>query len=162
MSTTLGLVRKTLANSTACPAAARAPVAFHVSVAQTPILYDADCGFCRAALAAVLLWDHERRLRPVAIQGREGATLLSGMDEEARLASWHLVPPGEAPLSAGSAFPAVFRRMPGGEPFAALTERFPHAAERGYRWVAENRTALSKLVPGAVKRRADTLVAERS
>ncbi len=131
-------------------------------MAQTPILYDADCGFCRAVLAGVLLWDRERRLRPVTIQGAEGSALLAGMDEQSRLESWHLVVQGEAPVSAGSAFPGVLRRLPCGEPFATLAERFPRAAERGYRWVAENRTALSKLVPGAVKHRADTLVAERS
>ncbi len=129
---------------------------------RTPILYDADCGFCRAVLAGVLLWDRERGLRPVTIQGTEGAALLAGMNEETRLASWHLVPPGEVPVSAGAAFPAVFRRLPGGGPFAALAERFPRVADRGYRWVAENRTALSKLVPGAVKRRADGVVAARS
>jgi len=129
---------------------------------RTPILYDADCGFCRTVLAAVLLWDRARRLRPVTIQGEEGSALLAGMDEEARLASWHLAPPGGTPVSAGAAFPAVFRKLPGGEPFAVIAARFPGAVERGYRWVAEHRTALSKLVPPAVKRRADRLVVERS
>ena len=129
---------------------------------RTPILYDTDCGFCRALLAGILVWDRERSLRPVPIQSEEGVALLTGMDEQRRLASWHLVPPGERPLSAGAALPAVFRNLPAGEPLARMFERFPNASERAYEWVADHRAPLSKLVPGALKRRADGIVSNRS
>ena len=128
---------------------------------RTPILYDADCGFCRVLLAATLAWDRRGSLKPVAIQSREGAALLGELDEEERMASWHLAPPG-GPVSAGAAFPLVFRELPGGEPLARLSERFPGASQRGYEWVAHNRSTLSKLVPAAVKRHADGVVRHRS
>ena len=103
---------------------------------RTPILYDEDCGFCRVLLAAALVWDRRRSLRPVPIQGPEGTALLAGLDSEQRMASWHLAPPGASPVSAGAAFGPVFRRLPGGEPLARLSERFPGASQRGYEWVA--------------------------
>jgi predicted DCC family thiol-disulfide oxidoreductase YuxK len=55
------------------------------------ILYDADCGFCRWSLGKLLAWDRPRRLRPVALQDPEADALLGGMEEERRMASWHLV-----------------------------------------------------------------------
>jgi len=132
-------------------------------VEQIPILYDGDCGFCRATLGVLLTWDRRRRFRPVAIQSEEGARLLDGMPAEQRLASAHAVIPGApGPVSAGAAAAPVLRELPAGEPFAALADRLPRATERGYRWVADHRSSLSRLVPGALKERADALVRERS
>ena len=37
-----------------------------------PVLYDADCGFCKWSLDKLLAWDRRQRLRPVAIQSAEG------------------------------------------------------------------------------------------
>ena len=128
---------------------------------RTPILYDADCGLCKALLAGVLLWDRSEKLRPVPIVGSEGSRLLAGMEEDRRLASCHLVPPGDAPLSAGAAVAPLLRDLPGGAPLAAAAARLPTATSRSYEWVAANRSRLSRLVPGAAKRRADELIARR-
>jgi predicted DCC family thiol-disulfide oxidoreductase YuxK len=142
------------------------------------ILYDPDCGFCRVCVALVLRWDREGRLRPVALGTEEANTMLAGMPEAEQMASWHLVnprwwvngaenatnthhPEGAAPVwSAGAAFSPLFRLLPGGVPLARLTDRFPAAANRGYRWVADHRTAFGKPLPDGLKRWADRVISE--
>ena len=130
-------------------------------MAQTRLLYDSDCGFCRWCLGKVLAWDRSRSLRPVAIQSEQGDRLLAGMPKEERLASWHLVDGGGTVRSAGAAFPGLFRRLPGGAPLAALSSRAPRTTDRAYRWVAGNRSRWGKLVTDGAKRRADRRIAER-
>lgn len=130
---------------------------------HVPILYDDDCRFCRAALAILLTWDRNGLLRPVAIQSKEGARLLAAIPGDERLESAHAVLPGEPGLvSGGAAAGPVLRLLPGGAFLGDLADRLPGASDRGYRWVAENRTRLSRLVPGALKDRADAIVRERS
>jgi predicted DCC family thiol-disulfide oxidoreductase YuxK len=131
-------------------------------MATMTLLYDRDCGFCRWCLGKVLAWDRRRSLRPVPIQSEEADRLLEGMPGEERLASWHLVDGDGTVRSAGAAFPSLFRRLPGGVPFAALTARAPRATDRGYRWVAGHRSLWGKLVTDGAKRRADERIAERS
>ena len=109
------------------------------------ILYDPDCGFCRVCVAVLLKWDRDDRLRPAP-----------GED----LDSWRLILPDETVLSAGAAFSPLLRLLPGGAPLARLTDRFPGAAERGYRWVADHRSAFGKPLPAAVKRWADRVISE--
>ena len=129
---------------------------------RTPILYDTDCRFCRAALGLLLTWDRRQVLRPVAIQSEEGARLLAEIPEDDRLLSAHAVMPGDAGLvSGGAAAGPVLRLLPAGAPLADLADRIPGATDRGYRWVAENRGRLSRLVPGVLKDQADGLVRER-
>jgi predicted DCC family thiol-disulfide oxidoreductase YuxK len=130
-------------------------------VARTPVLYDADCGFCRLSMGAVLAWDRRRRLRPVALQDPEADTLLAGMDRERRMASWHLVDDGGAVVSAGPAAGPLLRRLPGGRWPAALLARFPKATNHAYELVSEHRSALGRLVPHALARRADAVIARR-
>jgi predicted DCC family thiol-disulfide oxidoreductase YuxK len=110
-----------------------------------PILYDPDCGFCRVCVAAVLRWDRHDRLRPVPGEN---------------LDSWQLILPDGSVRSAGAAFSPLFRLLPGGAPFARLADRFPGPAERGYRWVADRRSAFGRPIPAAVKRWADRVISE--
>jgi predicted DCC family thiol-disulfide oxidoreductase YuxK len=119
------------------------------------VLYDADCGFCKWLLSGILRWDRRRRLlRPVALQSAEADELLPDLTEHERMASWHLISPGAERWSAGAALPPMLRLLPGGRAPAAMFARFPRATERGYRWVADHRTGLSKLVPERLKQRA--------
>jgi predicted DCC family thiol-disulfide oxidoreductase YuxK len=122
-----------------------------------PVLYDPDCGFCRVTLALLLRWDTRGRLRPVALGTEEARSLLSGMSEEEQMKSWHLVEPGGV-YSAGAAFPPVFSRLPGGRPFALVTERFPSASERAYRWVAHHRSLLGRPFPARARRWTDRVI----
>ena len=109
------------------------------------VLYDRDCGFCKWALNKILVWDRRQRLRPVAIQSEEGNHLLAAIAPERRLESWHLVADGEV-RSAGAAAPQLFQALPGGRPLAALLRASPRSTERAYRWVAEHRALLARLL----------------
>jgi predicted DCC family thiol-disulfide oxidoreductase YuxK len=112
---------------------------------QLAVLYDRDCGFCKWALDKLLAWDRRHRLRPVAIQSEEGQRLLAGIVPERRLESWHLVCDGEI-RSAGGAAPQLFEALPGGRPLATLLRAFPRLTERAYRWVADHRELLARLL----------------
>ena len=122
-----------------------------------PVLYDAECGLCRTLLAGLLRWDRGGRLRPVALQLPEADQLLAGLTPTARMGSWHLVSPAGERFSGGAALPPLLRLLPGGRAPAAAFARFPGLTDRGYRWVAEHRVGLSRLLPGRLKRRADRL-----
>jgi predicted DCC family thiol-disulfide oxidoreductase YuxK len=122
-----------------------------------PVLYDPDCGFCRVSLALLLRWDTRGKLRPVALGTEEADGLLSGMPEEERMASWHLVEAGTV-HSAGAAFPPVFARLPGGAPLARVTERFPGAADRIYRWVADHRMLLGRPISRSARGWANRVI----
>jgi predicted DCC family thiol-disulfide oxidoreductase YuxK len=122
----------------------------------TPILYDPDCGFCRVCVALVLTWDRARRLVPVPLGGAEANDLLRGMPEAEQMASWHLADPEIR--SGGAAFSVLFRLLPGGTPFALVAERFPGAADKAYRWVADRRGAFGRVVPQRVRRWADRVI----
>jgi predicted DCC family thiol-disulfide oxidoreductase YuxK len=125
------------------------------------VLYDGDCGFCKWLLAGLLRLDRARRLRPVALQREAASALLSDLDPEQRMASWHLVSPDGARRSGGEALPPLLRLLPGGRVPAAAFARFPGLTAGGYRWVAAHRSQLSRFVPRGAKRRADARVRER-
>lgn len=120
------------------------------------VLYDADCGLCRTLLAPLLSWDRGR-LRPLPLQSSGANALLADLTPKQRMASWHLVSPSGQRWSAGTALPPLLRLLPGGRAPAAAFARFPTATERGYRWVAEHRFGLARLLPAQLKRRADYL-----
>ncbi len=125
------------------------------------VLYDADCGLCAWAVAALLAWDRGGRLRPGAIQGPDGRRLLANLEPQERLSAWHLIGPEGARGSGGAAIAPLLRLLPGGAPGAAAVSLSPDLTERGYRWVAEHRTGLSRLLPGRAKQRA-RLAVERA
>ena len=125
------------------------------------LLYDSDCGFCRWSLGKVLAWDRRGRIRPVSLQSKEAEQLLAGMPDERRFGSWHLVDSERELHSAGAGIAPLLRLLPGGRPFAAMAARLPRAMERGYGWIAGNRSRWGKLVTGGAKRRADRRIAER-
>jgi predicted DCC family thiol-disulfide oxidoreductase YuxK len=126
------------------------------------VLYDTDCGFCRWSLAKLLLWDWRGVLRPVALQDQEAASLLAGMSEEERMASWHLVDAAGEVRSAGAALPGLLRLLPGGSPLAFVAERAPRLRDRGYHWVAGRRSWFGRLLSERAKRRADLRIAARA
>jgi predicted DCC family thiol-disulfide oxidoreductase YuxK len=109
----------------------------------------------------VLAWDRRRALRPVALSSPEADRLLAGMAPADRMASWHLVAREGRVCSAGAAFAPLARALPGGAPLAALAERFPRAAERAYRAVADRRSAFGRSITAGARRRADRRIASR-
>jgi predicted DCC family thiol-disulfide oxidoreductase YuxK len=114
-----------------------------------PILYDADCGFCRWSLAQVLRLDRRHVLRPVALQDPEATALLPGKTDEERMASWHLVGADGRVYSGGAAFAQLLRLVPGGGPAARAVARFPRLADMAYRAVADRRSFLGRLIPAS-------------
>jgi predicted DCC family thiol-disulfide oxidoreductase YuxK len=113
-------------------------------MSEAVLLYDADCGFCSRAVDAVLAWDREGALRPVALQSPEADRLLSGLSEQTRMASWHLVIDGSV-HSGGAVAAPLLRLLPGGRPPASIAAAFPALTERAYRLVARNRDGLGRL-----------------
>ena len=108
------------------------------------VLYDEDCGFCRWSLDRLLRWDRRGRLRATPIQSEEADRLLADLNEEDRLASWHLVTPGGRRYSGGAAAAPMARLLPAGAPVAFVAQSFPRTTDRLYRWVARNRDALGR------------------
>jgi predicted DCC family thiol-disulfide oxidoreductase YuxK len=126
------------------------------------VLYDADCNICKTITETLLTWDAGRgRLRPVPIQSDEGAALLHDVPEELRLASFHLIDSDGHVVSGGPALARLFRQLPGGLVVARALEFSPDASARGYDWVARNRVALSRFIPGRVKALANRRLAAR-
>lgn len=115
-------------------------------MSSTVLLYDADCGFCRWAVSRILVWQRGGGIRAVALQDEEAATLLTGMDEAERMASWHLVVPGGTVHSAGTAVAPILRRLPGGAFPARVAGAFPGGVGWVYAWVAGHRNLLGRLV----------------
>jgi predicted DCC family thiol-disulfide oxidoreductase YuxK len=125
------------------------------------VLYDAECGFCTWALSILLRWDRARRLRPTALQQPEADHLLADVPAAERMASWHLLSPAGVRHSGGAAIPQVLRLLPGGRLAAVPFAHLPRLTEEAYRWVAEHRSGLSRLIPTTAKRNAGRRVQER-
>ena len=123
------------------------------------VLYDADCGFCRSALAALLRLDRDRRLLPVTIQGPDGERLLGHLTPDQRLASAHVVTPDGRVHSGGDAVVPIARVLPGMGPVAVLAGTLAGPTRWGYRQVAANRTRLGRLVPQRRRARATEAIA---
>ena len=131
-------------------------------MADAIVLYDADCGLCRASLALILAWDTSGRLRAVALQDEEADRLLAHLSPDERMASWHLVNADGTVRSGGQALAPLFGLLPGGRAPSALARRFPAAADHGYRWVADHRSQLGRLIPARVRRRAEAALQKRA
>ncbi len=133
-------------------------------MAAARILYDADCGFCKACVGALLTWDRRQQLRPVKLQSAEAEQILPGLDAETRMASWHLVVgPGDSVYSAGEAFKPLFSLLPGGRPLARVVDALPQSAvDEAYRWVADHRAWFGRPLPDAAKRRAAERIEARA
>jgi predicted DCC family thiol-disulfide oxidoreductase YuxK len=122
------------------------------SAEQAWLLYDADCGLCKFAVARVLELDRARRFRPLALQDAKAAALLPGLSEEERMRSFHVVDPDGTVHSAGDGVASVFPPL----------KRAPRLASRAYWLVADNRDRLGKLLPGAVRRQAERRIDARA
>jgi predicted DCC family thiol-disulfide oxidoreductase YuxK len=126
------------------------------------LIYDSDCGFCRWSLALVLRADRRRTLTPLALGTAEADDRLHDLRPEQRAASWHLIAPDGRRQSAGAAAPPLLTLLPGGRIPAAVLARAPALTDRSYRWIAGNRSRLSRLLPSGAKLRASRTIGERT
>jgi predicted DCC family thiol-disulfide oxidoreductase YuxK len=117
------------------------------------VLYDGECGFCRASLGWLLRWDRRGRLEPVALQSARAADILAELSEEERMDSWHLVSPDGERWSAGAAAPQLLRLLPGGRVPARVLDAAPGITERAYRFAARHRGSLGRALKNPLKSR---------
>ena len=121
---------------------------------KAALVYDGECGLCRAAVRAVRSLDRESRIEPVAAQSPAARELTPGMSEEERLSSFHLVEDGEV-RSGPQALAPTLRLLPPLDPAASLLERNRTAyrmAAAAYHWITPRRHRLARLLPDRWKR----------
>jgi predicted DCC family thiol-disulfide oxidoreductase YuxK len=131
-----------------------------VAATSTRLYYAADCGFCRWALAWILRWDRARRLQPVAIESADGDRDLGDLGPS-RLESWHLVR-GVERYSGGRAIAPLLGELPGGSVLEPIARRLEFALVPVYRWIADHRAGIARLIPRRSAIRADALVESRA
>jgi predicted DCC family thiol-disulfide oxidoreductase YuxK len=136
------------------PRDATASGAAHRPPERWLILYDGDCGFCRWSLAHVLALDRRRLLAAVELGSRAAGALLADLSAEQRAGSWHLIAPDGRRYSAGAALAPLLALLPAGRIPARAIGSAPGLTDRAYRWVAANRSKLSRAIPASAKRRA--------
>jgi predicted DCC family thiol-disulfide oxidoreductase YuxK len=124
-------------------------------------VYDEACGFCRCVLAALLLWDRRNALSAAPYRQVRGRLGPHGTEERPR--SWYLLDEQKANVrAAGAALSPVFACLPGGRPLGWLTQRFPHATNSAYDFVANNRRLLGQMLPRRLIKHADRVIAAHS
>ncbi len=112
------------------------------------LIYDGECGLCRAAAATLTRWDREHRIALVAFQDRERVSRF-GIALPALAAAMHLVLPDGRVLAGADAIPELLRRLPGRR-WMAWAFALPGArplARRVYAWIAARRHCLVRGVP---------------
>ena len=125
------------------------------------LLYDGECSFCAVCVAVILVKDRRRVVRPLPLRDESAVALTPGLDEGARMASWHLVAPDGTFRSGGAAVGPLLRLLPLGSPAAAAAERFPGAVDRAYRWTVRHRGRLGRWTPSRCKVWARHSIARR-
>jgi predicted DCC family thiol-disulfide oxidoreductase YuxK len=126
------------------------------------VLYDADCGFCRWAMAWALRRDRRHALVPVPIQSQLGGELLADVSPGERLRSAHVVRDDGSRRSGGAAAADVLSALPATRALGRLARGLPGATALLYRVVAGRRETFGRLVGGEARRRADRLLAAAS
>lgn len=122
------------------------------------VLFDADCGFCRWAMAWALRLDRCDLLVAVPIQSELGGELLADLSASERLSAAHVVEEDGHRRSAGAAAEAVLAALAPTRALARLALRFPGTTELLYAAVAGRRGHLGRLVSTRARRRADRVL----
>jgi len=126
------------------------------------VLYDAECGFCRWAMAWAVRRDHRHVLVIVPIQSPLGSELLVDVVPGERLRSAHVVREDGRRRSGGAAAAEVLSALPATRALGRLACRMPRTAALLYGAVAARRKSFGRFVGQEARRRADELLAETS
>lgn len=107
------------------------------------LIYDGECGICRAAVRLLRRWDREQQLRLVPFQD-EAAVARCCVSLPALAAAMHLILPDGRVFAGADAVPELLRLFPGKRWMAPLF-RVPGVlplARRVYAWIASRRHCL--------------------
>jgi predicted DCC family thiol-disulfide oxidoreductase YuxK len=126
------------------------------------VLYDADCGFCRWAMAWAMRRDHQHVLVTVPIQSPLGSELLVDVVPSDRLCSAHVVRDDGCRRSGGAAAADVLSVLPPTRALGRLARSSPRTTASIYRVVAARRKSFGRLVGNEARRRADDLLGATS
>ena len=119
------------------------------------LLYDEQCGLCRAAARTAVRLARPGTLRATALRSERATRLLPGRTEDERLRSFHLAAPDGRTWSAGDAVAPTLRLIPFLAPAADAIRRVPalgRATRSAYGWVAGNRALVAARLPESWKR----------
>lgn len=108
------------------------------------LIYDGECGLCRALVARLGAWDREHRLALLPFQD-EGAVAPFGITLPALAAAMHLVLPDGRVFAGADAVPEILRLVPAPRRWLRFVFGVPGArrlARRAYRWIAVRRRCL--------------------
>lgn len=122
------------------------------------VLYDADCGFCRWAMAWAVRRDHHHLLVTAPIQSPLGCELLVDVLPNDRLRSAHVVRDDGCRCSGGAAAADVLSALPPTRALGRLARSLPRTAALLYGVVAARRKSFGYLVGDEARRRADDLL----
>jgi predicted DCC family thiol-disulfide oxidoreductase YuxK len=122
------------------------------------VLYDADCGFCRWAMAWAMRRDHNHVLVSVPIQSPLGSELLVNVIPSDRLRSAHVVLNDGCRRSGGAAAADVLSVLPPTRVLGRLARSLPRTTALLYGVVAARRKSFGRLVGKEARRRADDLL----
>jgi predicted DCC family thiol-disulfide oxidoreductase YuxK len=126
------------------------------------VLYDADCGFCRWAMAWAVKRDHRHVLVTVPIQSPLGSELLVDVLPGDRLRSAHVVRNDGGRSAGGAAAADVLSVLPPTRALGQLARSLPRTTALLYGVVAARRKSFGRLVGKEARRRADDLLAATS
>jgi len=122
------------------------------------VLYDADCGFCRWAMAWALRRDRHDALAAVPIQSPLGSELLVDVAPSERLRWAHVVREDGSHRAGGAAAADVLSVLPLTRAFGRLAHGLPRTTALLYGVIAGRRETFGRLVGGEARQRADALL----
>jgi predicted DCC family thiol-disulfide oxidoreductase YuxK len=126
------------------------------------VLYDADCGFCRWAMAWAVRRDHCHVLVTMPIQSPLGSELLVDVAPSERLRSAHVVRDDGCRRAGGAAAADVLSVLPQTQALGRLARSLPRTTDLLYGVVAARRKIFGRLVGKNARRRADDLLEVQS
>jgi predicted DCC family thiol-disulfide oxidoreductase YuxK len=122
------------------------------------VLYDADCGFCRWAMAWAVRHDRRHVLVTVPIQSPLGCKLLADVVPGERVRSAHVVRDDGRRRSGGAAAADVLSVLAPTRALGRLAHSLPRTTALLYGVVAARRQSFGRLVGEDARRRADDLL----
>jgi predicted DCC family thiol-disulfide oxidoreductase YuxK len=126
------------------------------------VLYDADCGFCRWAMAWAVRRDHHHGLVTVPIQSPLGSEMLVDVFPGERLSSARVLGDDGCRRSGGAAAAEVLSVLPATRTLGRLARSLPRTTALLYGVVAAQRKSFGRLVGNQARRRADELLSAKS